>query len=286
MADQWQDFRRVQSEWKVKQQEVKRKEAKDVKDKLQWGFDQIPPGCHFRSRLPDLSHVTVIRPQVKDAQSVHVVLFYRGARGSEEHATVSLMKDGTIRGKLPPELKKISKEDIAAELVANLEQINPQFWSEITTPIIPPGEIFPLGPREERGGGGPDDGPLVDPARLEHIMKQGALFGGLDKSGLSGYHVFVFENFFVLENERIDNAVYIVDIPNGIVVPGKATALNQTERDAFFAESEIVEVLGRTKQEMIADKVRTRRIVHQGEWMKRIDEIIANLRAEYLKKAQ
>lgn len=240
-----------------------------VEQRLRSAFNAIPQGCNFKPDLQGVDQVTIIRPIAKDAQSLNVVLFFQDGK---KHITLSLRNEGKVAGKIPKELAHLSHEEIAAEIVRNLEQIQPEFWSEIVTPVLPEGHGAPLVPRQAREDIPARDRMLVDPKRIEHLRQKGARFGGLEKIGLSGYHVFIFDGFMVLENERIDNAAYVVKILKGVVIP--AANAPKEERDAFFALPKIVTLLSQSKQELIADKENTIRIVHKGDWRKKVDDTI------------
>lgn len=275
MSEKFQDFRQWVAQEKGKTEKVEKK--------IHLALDVIPKGCKFEPNLEGVVEVTIMPPDEKKAKTVQVILFFHGQNGKEEHETFFLTNEGKINGKIPKELRHLTREAITIEILRNLELIQPEFWSEIKTSILPEGDGIPLGPRQEKKEIPKREREQIDPKRLEHIRQKGARFGGLEKIGLSGYHVFVFDGFMVLENERIYNAAYVIAIPEGTVIP---TANSPKEdRDAFFALPEIIQLLSQTKQQLIADKDRTIRVIHSKGWEERLDGIIEEQSVERRRSA-
>lgn len=270
------------AEWKRRETQSKPKEKSEgtrIAETLETAFDHIPQGFNFRSDLPGIEQIGLVRPETEQSDQIHVIAVYAKEKGGKGSYTFTLHRNGTVSGKgrFPQELQPLQPYDVAKELMEKIEALHVDRSATIGYPVLPPGETLtmalgepePLPQQEEAHR------QLVDPKRFEHLLLSGAHFWGVDKSGLGGYWVFVYDGVLVLENENIDNAAYIVTLPDDVAVPrGDA----EEERTAFFEIPTIRDLLSRSKQDHIADETTTR-IFHRGEWQKRLDaEIKKRLR--------
>lgn len=265
------------SEWKRHEKQSKPKEKSEgarIAETLESAFDRIPQGFNFRSDLPGIEQIGLVRPETEQSDQIHVIAVYAKEKGGKDSVTFTLHRNGTVTGKekLPKELHGLPPYDVAKELMEKVEALHVDRSAIIGYPVLPPGETLTmaLGEPEPLPQQETSNRQLVDPKRFEHLLSSGAHFWGVDKSGLGGYWVFVYDGVLVLENENIDNAVYIVTLPEDVGVPRGDI---ENERTAFFEIPAVRDLLSRSKQDHMADETTTR-ITHRGEWQKRLDEEI------------
>lgn len=186
-------------------------------------FDSIPVGS-FKSNLPEVDSISLIRPgDGKNKDVLYALIYSRNKEGKTFSHNWAILRNGNIypKDKIPSELGKYKEEEIALEIAGLLEKINPAFIHFTNLDIIPfqdqgkPREITPE----------PNDPPIekpIDPDRVSFLQTiRGAEFEFVnEEKQFRGYVGIVFggakNGFVYLENQYIDNAAFIVDLPEPV----------------------------------------------------------------------
>ncbi len=234
----FQDMGRVLKAQAAEQQkEKKRQEVRGMFDSvLQGKFDQVSAGNFSGTAAPteSVSIIPFTAPPEKDGEHkpepklLYATVFYRGDKGQERHTTWSIGENGRMSGEVPRELG-LAREAIAKEILRTVERINLDFWHKTDLGIIPEQDVG-VPPkeqdstREQRERSAEPEQPRVDLARLEFVERQPqVLFGFVNsKDGFTGYRGAFFPRCIALENPRVGNAAYFVDLPDWLVSPEQA----------------------------------------------------------------
>lgn len=260
---------------------------RDLFEKILKGKLARVPAGSFKSSLPQVNRISFIpfRPTHENERpSIHVVVNYNKAKNESRNSMWSIGEDGTFSGRITPDMK-ISRDDLALEILGILEQIDLTFWHKTQVEIFPDKDIKAASESDGdnppgKKPGGPDQ--PTDPKRLEFLEKQHqALFGFYnEKTGFNGYHGAIFPTFAVLENPQVGNAVYIVPLAKPVEIPKNEVGLVQK-----INKEETVERILKESWEPIARQARTRaimrekfnavRVIHTPEtWATRLQEEI------------
>ncbi|MBI4142750.1 hypothetical protein HY480_02660 [Candidatus Uhrbacteria bacterium] len=218
------------------------------------------------------------------------------------HTTLTMRPDGVLMGRLPSSIRSrgITEAMLEREVLLKLEPFTRRkFFEDLAVHIAPPlispadiplthyeGSVLPPGSREEGAQQPPrvhDDGGTSEPViqyddRIQPLLEHpAALFGFVNKhqGGFNQYYGFVFEAFVILEHPKVNNAVFIVDIPR---IDPTTVPPHGKEREAWLLAQPWVSLLTQTKAE--TKTMGAWFTVHAGEWRERIlEEIDRRLQA-------
>lgn len=235
----------------------------------------------FKSKLPGIDRIMVAVPIFKKKDeplprpnSANVTIFYETEEG-ERHADLSINGKGEMLGKLPLDLRdKLSTDDILAEILNNVEELDFNFWIPVDKKFLQPGE-WSQGEKEEHREH--KDKAVVDPERIPFLRNQpGAKFGFVSTldGGFEGYHGVVFEGkegwFAVLEHPTTENAAYFIDdIPP---FEWRKDMTREKQKEVLLAQPWI-EWLSKSKK-MLRDHGSTYVVHRPGAWKEQIMEEI------------
>lgn len=214
---------------------------KSIKD----DFDSIPVGS-FKSNLPEINSISLIRPAGENGGDVlYAVIYSSGKEGRKISHNWSVLRNGSIypKDRIPSELGKYQQEEIALEIVGLLEKINPSFIHLTDLDIIP---FQDKGEPREVGSKGPPVEKPIDLDRVHFLQTiRGAEFEFANESkGFRGYTGIVFagskNGFIYLENQYKDNAAFIVDLPEPV--------------DMEMIERELRQEMSKDEQDKISKK--------------------------------
>jgi hypothetical protein len=199
---------------------------------LKGRFGDIPPGSRFESDLEGVVDITLISVKAPAGNDrAMAIIFYKavGKDGDpvERSVTLPLTDSGALSGKLPSELRHLSKGQILDEILDNVEAEGLDDWLDIQDGvIIPPGEWESSG---KKGSGEKSrERAALDRDRFRFFRQQSNLlckirpgentrirygshgqYGPKEgKAGLTDYHAFVFPKGVMFENAVTENNLY------------------------------------------------------------------------------
>lgn len=237
---------------KAQAKEKKRQEVRDLFDSvLKDKFGQVSAG-NFTGTAEPIESISIVpfvpKPPEKageeksEPELLYATIFYRGRDEKPVHTTWSIGEDGVISGNVPKELG-LNREEIAKAILHTIERIDLDFWQKTDLGIIPEQDAAVLPERRREPKGAPSEQaeqPRVDLARLEFIERQPqVLFGFVNsRDGFAGYRGAFFPRCIVLENARVGNAAYFIDLPDWLVSPEQAGAVFQLPASQRIAADE------------------------------------------------
>ena len=221
---------------KPQAEDKKRQDVRDLFDSVLKGkFGQVSAG-NFTGTAEPIESISIVpfvpKPPEKvgekkpESKLLYATIFYRGDKSQQRHATWSIGEDGRMSGNVPRELG-LSREAIAKEILRTVERIDLDFWHKTDLDIIPEQDAAILPERRRAlNEASPEqtEQPRVDLSRLEFIERQPqVLFGFVNaQDGFAGYRGAFFPKCIVLENARVGNAAYFIDLADWLVSPEQA----------------------------------------------------------------
>jgi hypothetical protein len=229
----------------------KEKFDKILKDR----FDEFSPG-NFESSLPEIDNITIIRGPINEKTGhidiLYATIFYK-ENEMPSHETFSILKDGTLSGKISKKLG-ITREQLYDDILYIAETIDMDFFENVSDEILPPDQLI-MPEKEKRKMG--EANPLpIDPRRIQFMKEQPNVLFGFNgfNSGFKGYYGFVFPKFIVLENNKVGNAMFFYNFDNRIEIDEKRFNLPPKKRLSREERQNILKqywepVAGFTKEE-------------------------------------
>lgn len=248
---------------------------------LQNRFADFKQG-QFESSIPKIDSISIIRgPASKETGEVNnlfIYPYYIDQDGKRKKIDLTLLKDGTLSGNVPQKLY-LDKGRIYDEVLHIVETIDLDFFVNIDDRLLPPdsGEI-----KKREAGEKPGKPRPLDLRRLEFMRNQPhVLFGftGISK-GFNDYYGFVFPNFIALENSKVGNAAYFVELEQPIDVdPARfkfPADKRLTEKERMAVTEKFKHVFGKTKMEVKALGGKDIRHPHlsDAEWYEKMQQEI------------
>jgi len=203
-------------------------------------FEKVISGT-WNTESDDILKITILRSPInketRKAESLQVIAWYKNNVGKEAHQTLILLGNCQLSA-TDKEMKKmgVSRAQVYDELVRIFENVNFDLYENIEDSLLPPDPyIWPKG-----DGPGPEE--ETDSRRIKFMENHPKLLFGVAgiNSGFRGYYGYVFQNFIVMENEKLGNAAYFIPLSNVIEFNEEKFKLNVLQRVERTRRKEIL----------------------------------------------
>ena len=255
---------------------------------LKGNFARVARGTFPPPRPPFTSILISPVPGESGRLALNATFFYKNENGDDRRASWSVFEDGVVGGRIPKDIT-LSREEILDAVLSAVEAEHMKRWYQTVLDIIPEGdEGEPRGEQEEareKTGARPPN----DPKRIEALEKlPGFKFGFVNKErGFDGYRGALItgrKTVVVIDCEFIGNAGFVVPISAARVgemselLAEKSEALTEERVNRILASVwEPITQKAKTRSQLLAQVPDARRIVHLGEWQKKIREAVEQL---------
>ena len=225
-------------------------------------FDGVGKWPLLGSAIPNITGIRFFRvPEM--GQSLNVELHYKD-NDKEKTALGSISNGGVLSIKLPQTLSKIDRDELFADVLRNIDQLNPSAWVSLSSNLI----VSDVGLSKEHGDGpGPDTTKIVDTRRLEFLTNQpDFLVGAIGLRNLEGYFATLHRDMIVWDNENVGNAAFIRKLDHSLSHKEVGLAKIKSGKKALVARY-IEPFIEHTRAELVQHGAE--RVVHMpnDEWI-------------------